>query len=64
MTSSSIHCLEVLITKGFTAEEIARLLQISRNTVLTFVRRIYATLNVTSKVEAIFEARHRGILTP
>ena len=51
-----------LISKGFTAEEIAGLLHVSRNTVLTFVRRIYAKLNVISKLEAIFEARTRGIL--
>jgi DNA-binding NarL/FixJ family response regulator len=51
-----------LITKGFTAEEIAALMQVSRHTVLTFVRRIYTKLNVTSKAAAIFEARQRGIL--
>jgi DNA-binding NarL/FixJ family response regulator len=50
------------ITKGFTAEEIAGLMHISRHTVLTFVRRIYEKLKVTSRVEAILEARSRGIL--
>jgi DNA-binding NarL/FixJ family response regulator len=50
------------ITKGFTAEEIAHLMQVSRHTVLTFVRRIYAKLKVTSKAEAIYEARNRGLL--
>ncbi len=50
------------ITRGFTAEEIAGLMGITRNTVLTFIRRIYAKLEVHSKTEAIFEARSRGWL--
>ncbi len=51
-----------LITKGFTADEIAGLMQVSRHTVLTFVRRIYSKLKVTSKAEAIYEARNQGLL--
>lgn len=51
-----------LITKGFTADEIARFLKVSPHTVLTYVRRIYRKLNVNSKAEAIYEARQRGIL--
>ncbi len=50
------------ITKGFTSDEIAALMSVSRQTILTFVRRIYAKLEVNSKTEAIFEARHRGLL--
>jgi len=50
------------ITKGFTANEIARLMQLSPFTVRTFVRRIYDKLKVTSKAEAIFEARSQGLL--
>lgn len=50
------------ITKGFTFEEIAHLMSITRHTVQTFVRRIYAKLEVSSKTEAIFEARHQGLL--
>lgn len=50
------------ITKGFTFDEVARLLGVSRNTVQTYVRRIYAKLEVTSKCEAIYEARKRGWL--
>lgn len=50
------------ITKGFTSDEIAVLMSVSRHTVLTFVRRIYAKLEVNSKAEAIFEARHQGLL--
>ena len=50
------------ITKGFTSEEIAVLLSVSRHTVLTYVRRIYAKLEVNSKTEAIYEARNQGLL--
>ena len=51
-----------LITKGFSYDEIAELMSVSRNTVMTFVRRIYQKLEVKSKAEAIFEARSHGIL--
>ena len=51
-----------LITKGFTAEEIARLMQVSVHTVQTYVRRIYIKLKVSSKAEAIYEARNQGLL--
>jgi len=50
------------ITKGFTSDEIAALMSVSRHTILTFVRRIYAKLEVNSKAEAIFEARNQGLL--
>ena len=50
------------ITKGFNAEEIANLMAVTRHTVQTFVRRIYAKLEVSSKTEAIYEARHQGLL--
>jgi DNA-binding NarL/FixJ family response regulator len=50
------------VTKGFTYDEVAGLLGVSRHTVQTFVRRIYAKLEVSSKVEAIYEARKRGLL--
>jgi DNA-binding NarL/FixJ family response regulator len=56
--------LEVLglVTKGFTAEEIARLMQISAHTVQTYVRRVYSKLKVSSKAEAIYEARYQGLV--
>ena len=50
------------ITRGFTAQEIARLMELSPFTVRTFVRRIYSKLKVTSKTEAIYEARTLGLL--
>lgn len=63
-TALSAREQEVLqhITKGFTTDEIAVLLSVSRHTVLTYVRRIYAKLNVNSKTEAIYEARNQGLL--
>ena len=49
-----------LITRGFSAKEIAALMQVSQHTVQTYVRRIYSKLKVTSKSEAIFAAsKHR-----
>lgn len=50
------------IAKGFTTEEIARLMGLSPNTVLTYVKRVYRKLSVHSRSEAIFEARQSGLL--
>lgn len=63
-TALSARETEVLefITKGFTSDEIAVLMSVSRHTVLTFVRRIYSKLEVNSKTEAIYEARKQGLL--
>ncbi len=47
--------------KGYSYDEIAGLLGISRHTVLTYVKRIYHKLQVHSKTEAIYEARRLGI---
>ena len=35
---------------------------VSYHTVQTYVRRTYEKLNVNSKLEAIYEARHQGLL--
>ncbi len=51
-----------LLTKGFNYEEIAKLLDVTHNTVKTFVRRIYGKLEVKSRAEAIHEARVQGFL--
>lgn len=50
------------ITKGFSSNEIAILLNVSPHTILTFIRRIYTKLKVKSKTEAIYEARNQGLL--
>lgn len=56
--------VEVLnhIAKGHTYEEIARKMVISRHTVLTFVRRIYAKFEVNSQIEAVNKARRKGLV--
>jgi DNA-binding NarL/FixJ family response regulator len=56
------HEVLLRVSKGFTAEETAAALGISHSTVLTFVRRIYAKLEVNSRAEAIIEAKRHGIL--
>jgi DNA-binding NarL/FixJ family response regulator len=57
--------LEVLhhIARGFTYDEIAQRMAVSRHTVLTYVRRIYAKLEVGSKIEALNKARSKGLIT-
>jgi DNA-binding NarL/FixJ family response regulator len=49
-----------LVSKGYTHAEIANLLSVSPHTVLTYVKRIYQKLQVSSKTEALHEARARG----
>lgn len=51
-----------LVTKGFTFDEIAGLLGVSRPTVMTYVKRIYRKLQVGSKTEAVYEARKLGLV--
>jgi DNA-binding NarL/FixJ family response regulator len=51
-----------MAAKGFAYDEIAARMGISRHTVLTFVRRIYAKLEVNSKMEAVNEGRRQGVL--
>lgn len=50
------------VTKGFTVHEIAGFIGVSHHTVQTYVRRTYEKLNVSSRMEAIYEARHLGLL--
>ncbi len=51
-----------LTAQGFSADEIANTLDVSRHTVLTFIRRIYSKLGVTSKTHAINAAREKGFI--
>ncbi len=51
-----------LTAHGFSADEIATTLNVSRHTVLTFIRRIYTKLGVTSKTHAINAARQKGFI--
>jgi DNA-binding NarL/FixJ family response regulator len=52
----------VLVVKGFTFNEIAKLLKLSPHTIGTFVRRIYRKLEVSSRGEAVFEALQLGLV--
>jgi DNA-binding NarL/FixJ family response regulator len=46
--------------KGYNYEEMAGLMDVSRHTVATYVKRIYRKLQVHSKTEAVYEARKLG----
>jgi DNA-binding NarL/FixJ family response regulator len=48
--------------KGYSYEEIAGLMSLSRHTIETYVKRIYRKLHVHSKVEALYEARKFGLV--
>jgi DNA-binding NarL/FixJ family response regulator len=48
--------------KGYSYEEVAGLLGISRHTVMTYVKRSYRKLQVHSKTQAIHEARRLGLV--
>ena len=56
------HQVLQLIAKGFATTEIGSLLELSPNTVLTYVKRVYGKLSVHSRSEAIFAARPHGLL--
>jgi DNA-binding NarL/FixJ family response regulator len=49
-------------SKGYSYQEIARMLGLSRHTVGTYVKRIYRKLQVHGKTEAVFEARRLGLV--
>lgn len=56
------HSVLSLVTKGFSYQEIASLMRVSPHTVLTYVKRIYRKLQVSSKTEAVYEARKLGLV--
>jgi DNA-binding NarL/FixJ family response regulator len=49
-----------LIARGLTYAEVARVMQISVHTVGDYIKAIYRKLEVSSKSEAVFEARNQG----
>lgn len=51
-----------LAAKGYSYDEVAGLMGVSRHTVMTYVKRIYRKLQVHSKTEAVYEARRMGLL--
>lgn len=63
-TQLSARELEVLqlASRGLTYQETADALDVSINTVGTYTRRIYTKLAVTSRAQALFEARQLGLM--
>jgi DNA-binding NarL/FixJ family response regulator len=53
-----------MIAKGLSVREVGNVLELSSNTVKTYIRRIYKKLAVNSRIEAIYEARAMGLLDP
>jgi DNA-binding NarL/FixJ family response regulator len=51
-----------MVARGFTYAEVALRMGLSLSTVRTHVRNIYGKLDVHNKTEAVFEARHLGLL--
>jgi LuxR family maltose regulon positive regulatory protein len=49
---------------NLTRPEIARELSISRNTIKTHIRNLYAKLGVHTRAEAVTRARTLGLLAP
>ena len=63
LSSTEIRIMRYLPT-NLTGPEIARELSISRNTVKTHVRNLYAKLDVHTRAEAVTRARALGLLAP
>ena len=52
----------VMSAKGHTYDETARIMGVSRQTILTYVKRSYVKLQVHSKVEAVSKAQRAGLI--
>jgi DNA-binding NarL/FixJ family response regulator len=48
--------------RGYSYDEVAQLMGITRHTVMSYVKRSYRKLHVHSKTEAIYEARRMGLV--
>jgi DNA-binding NarL/FixJ family response regulator len=51
-----------LLARGFSYNEISKLLAVAPSSIGTYVKRIYKKLEVNSRSEAVFEAGNRGII--
>jgi DNA-binding NarL/FixJ family response regulator len=51
-----------LVARGFSHDEVARVMGVAHHTVQTYVKRAYRKLQVHSKTEAVYEARAHGWL--
>jgi DNA-binding NarL/FixJ family response regulator len=49
-----------MVARGYTLDVVARAMGVSRHTVRTFVRRVYAKLQVTTQAEAVSAAARKG----
>ncbi len=48
--------------RGYSYDEVAELMGVTRHTVMSYVKRSYRKLQVHSKTEALFEARRMGLV--
>jgi DNA-binding NarL/FixJ family response regulator len=48
--------------RGYTYDEVAELMGVTRHTVMSYVKRSYRKLQVHSKTEALYEARRLGLV--
>lgn len=48
--------------RGYSYDEVAELMGVSRHTVMSYVKRCYRKLQVHSKTEALYEARRMGLV--
>ncbi|MDZ7865869.1 response regulator transcription factor [Acidovorax sp.] len=51
-----------MAAKGYSYREIAQMMGVTQQTVLTYVKRSYRKLQVHSRSEAVYEARKRGLM--
>jgi DNA-binding NarL/FixJ family response regulator len=63
ITSREAHLLS-LLARGLSYAEIGRTLDVTDQTVATYIKRIYRKLHVNSRGEAVFEASQRGLIDP
>jgi DNA-binding NarL/FixJ family response regulator len=61
LTGREVEALQ-LIVKGFTYQEVAAAMGITRNTATSHIRSIYRKLEVRSRGEAVYEAISQGIV--
>jgi len=61
LTNRELEVLSV-IAQGHSLNEVASILDVSRNTTATHVKNIYSKLNITSRAEAALAASAMGIL--
>lgn len=53
-----------LVAKGYTSNEVADMLALSRHTVAGYLKDIYRKLSVGNRAEATLEAARRGLIAP